>query len=449
MFSLSELLPILPELLLIEGLFILCLWHLAFSPQNRGIKVSYIHYSLLCFVLVLGGQVWTFYEGIFFQGTFLSDSSAHFLKILLLSCAVLIFLMALFVRELKALFSFENIMLFYFSILGGMCVFSAADLLVLFVALELHVLPIYLLLVSQRQDSSTLEASVKYFILGGLSSCCLLMGISFLYGASGTTQFVDLYRWASEQALLWDSVLKDVSYVGLGVLFMLGAFSFKLSLVPFHMWTPDVYQGSRTSMTFFLATCGKIVAVGMVARFVCEMMAPLHAATKTFLTCAAFVSMLWGSFGALYQTNIKRMMAYSTIAHMGYLTSAMAVGGATGFSVILFYMAVYAPTVLMLFVCFLVREGFLPREGLTLESLRILKDQSPRLAMMFAFLFLTLAGLPPFPLFWGKLMLFWTLVGSEDWLLIFGVALSSLVGCYYYLRVIKVMFFDEPKTATA
>jgi NADH-quinone oxidoreductase subunit N len=448
MFSLSQLLPILPEIMLIEGLFILCLWHLAFAPQNRNVKMSYIHYSLLLFALVLGGQVWTSYEGIFFQGTFLFDSSTHFLKILLLSCALLIFLMALFIKELRVLFSFENIVLFYFSILGGMCVFSAADLLVLFVALELHVLPIYLLLVSQKQESSTLEATVKYFILGGFSSCCLLMGISFLYGASGTTQFVDLYRWSSEQIMLWGNMFKDVPYVGLGMVFVLGAFCFKLSLVPFHLWTPDVYQGSRTSMTFFLATCGKIVAVGMVARFICEVIVPLHTVVKPFLTYAAFISMIWGGMGALYQTNVKRMMAYSTIAHMGYLASALAVGGSTGFSVILFYLAIYAPTVLMLFACLLVREGCLPREELTLESFRMLRERSPYLAMMMTLLLLTMAGLPPFPLFFGKLMLFWTLVSSKNWLLTFGLAFSSLIGCYYYLRVIKVMFFDEPEAAT-
>ena len=446
-FTFQELMPILPEILLVESLFILCLWHLAQSPQDKSVKIPYINYSVVSFLLVLTVSIFTYREGIFFQGTFLSDSSSFFLKILLLGSGAFIFLSALFVKELRSLFSFEAILLVYFSILGGLLVFSAADFLVLFVALELHVLPLYLLLVLQKQDQDILESGVKYFILGGLSSCFLLMGISFIYGASGTTQFVELYQWASEQTLQWSKIYKDVPYIALGIVFTLGAFCFKLSLVPFHMWTPDVYEGSRTSVTIFLATCSKIVAVGMVARLVCEVMWPLHASMVPFLTLTALVSMLWGSLGAFYQNNIKRMLAYSTITHMGYIASAFVVGSTRGFSVILFYLALYAPTVLIFFVCLLIKQGFLPRANLTLDCLKGLSARSPLLAVVMAVLLLTLAGLPPFPLFWGKFTLLFVLIESNEWLLTFGLTLSSLIGCYYYLRVVKVMFFDESQHA--
>ncbi|TGW15796.1 NADH-quinone oxidoreductase subunit N [Candidatus Hepatobacter penaei] len=446
MCSFRDLLPILPELVLCESTFILCFWHLVLSPKDMTVKPGYIRYSFLTFLCVLGVLVATHTEGLFFFNTLIADSMGFLFKSLLVCVVASIFLLALFLKELRGLFSFEKLLLFHFSCLGGLFVFSSYDFITLFVALELHVLPLYLLIISKKRHALTLESSLKYFILGGFSSCLFLMGVSFIYGASGTTQFVILSQWLEGQALFWHVLPFEAPYLCLGLVFMFASLGFKLSLVPFHFWTPDVYEGAETGMTLFLSTAVKIVALGMTARLLCEVFGPIQGLMKPALTVMALLSMLWGSLGALRQTSIKRMLAYSTIAHMGYIASAFVVGGQLGVHVVFLYVSLYALTTVPLFACLLLREGYFPQSCVTLNDLRGFRQSSPALAMVLAALFLFLAGLPPFPLFFGKFSVVLVLVESRLWVLVVALALSSLIGCYYYLRVIKFMFFDEPKT---
>jgi NADH-quinone oxidoreductase subunit N len=320
-----------------------------------------------------------------------------------------------------------------------MLMVSASDFLSLYVGLELQSLSLYVLAACKRDDAKSSEAGLKYFVLGALSSGLLLYGISLIYGFTGTTDFVSVaidlhYKLHASQGVV------------IGMVFVCAALAFKISAVPFHMWAPDVYEGAPTPVTAFFAAAPKLAALALLTRFLLEPMIGLSGQWHQVIVFIAVASMLWGAFAGLVQSNLKRLLAYSSIANVGYLLVGLAAGGKAGVQALLIYFTIYALNTLGAFAVILcLRRGGKALEAIT--DLSGLSKTNPVVALAMTVLMFSMAGVPPLAGFFGKYFVFLAAVDAGLVpLAIIGV-LSSVVTAYYYLRIIKVMYFDEPATA--
>ncbi len=317
----------------------------------------------------------------------------------------------------------------------GMCLMiSARDLLALYVGIELQSLTLYILAAFVRQSEQSAEAGLKYFVLGALSSGLLLYGISLLYGATGTIQYESLIRFISSGA--------PNMAVTLALVFILAALAFKISAAPFHMWTPDVYQGAATPITAFFTTAPKVAGAMVLLQLLAGPLAGAHAVWAQILWATAALSLIVGAFAALMQQNIKRLLAYSTINHVGFLLMAILAGGQDGNAALLTYLAIYVVISLGAFgaILLLQQEG---EAAEMLTDLRGLSKRRPRIALAFAVLMFALAGVPPTAGFISKMyVLLATMHAGYNWLAALGVV-TSVVAAFYYLRVIKLMYFDD------
>jgi NADH-quinone oxidoreductase subunit N len=318
----------------------------------------------------------------------------------------------------------------------GMAVMvSATNLISLYVGLELNSLAAYVLASYRRSDERSSEAGLKYFVLGGLASGILLYGISLLYGFTGTTQFDGIAA-----AFARDSTPS----IGLlfGLVFLLAGTAFKISAVPFHMWTPDVYEGAPTPVTAFFASAPKVAAVLMATRLALEALGPAIDAWRQIVIVAALASIALGAIAAYGQTNIKRLLAYSSINNVGFALVGLAAGGARGAASVLIYMAVYVVMTLGAFLCVLrmQREDGTPVE--TLDSLKGLSRDRPWLAAAISVFMFSLAGVPPLFGFWPKALVFWAAVDAGLVALAVAAAVGTVIGAYYYIKIVKLMYFD-------
>jgi NADH-quinone oxidoreductase subunit N len=313
---------------------------------------------------------------------------------------------------------------------------SATSLISLYVGLELTSLASYVLAAYRRTDDRSAEAGLKYFVLGALASGILLYGISLLYGFTGTTNFTGLAaafgRGAPSLGLLF------------GLVFLLAGLAFKISAVPFHMWTPDVYEGAPTPVTAFFATAPKVAGVLLSTRVCLEALGPATDAWRQIVICAALLSIFLGAIAAFGQTNIKRLLAYSSINNVGFALIGLAAAGPQGASSVLFYMAVYVVMTLGAFLCVLWMRGPDGEEIESIESLSGLSQPRPAFAAAFAIFMFSLAGIPPLFGFWPKLMVFQAAVHSGYVVLAVVGILGAVIGAYYYLKIVKVMYMDEP-----
>jgi NADH-quinone oxidoreductase subunit N len=313
---------------------------------------------------------------------------------------------------------------------------SATSLISLYVGLELQSLAGYVLASYRRRDERSAEAGLKYFVLGALASGILLYGISLLYGFTGTTSFTGLAaafaRGAPSLGLLF------------GLVFLLAGLAFKASVVPFHMWTPDVYEGAPTPVTTFFASAPKVAAVLLATRVCVVALAPATDAWRQIVIFAALASIFLGAIAAYGQTNIKRLLAYSSINNVGFALVGLAAAGPRGTSAVLFYMAVYVVMTIGAFLCVLWMRN---AEGESVEeiaSLSGLAQTRPGLAAAFAIFMFSLAGIPPLFGFWPKLLVFTAAVQAGYVALAVAAILGTVIGAYYYLRIVKVMYMDEP-----
>jgi NADH-quinone oxidoreductase subunit N len=373
---------------------------------------------------------------VFAYGTqFVDDAFARFTKAVILGASAMSLLLSWSYFEKDGEERPEYPVLVLFATLGMMLMVSASDMLSLYVGLELQSLSLYVLAAFNRDNAKSSEAGLKYFILGALSSCLLLYGISLIYGFAGTTDFVSLALALRDQGASHAGVV-------VGMVFVLAGLAFKLSGVPFHMWAPDVYEGAPTPVTAFFATGPKLAALALFTRFLLEPMNGLSSEWHQVVVFIAVASMLWGAFAGLVQSNIKRLLAYSSIANMGFLLVGVAIGDKAGVSALLIYFAIYALNVLGAFAVILC----LRRGGKNLESISDLAGLSktnPVIALAMVLLMFSMAGVPPLAGFFGKYFVFLSAVDAGLMpLAIIGV-LSSVVTAYYYLRIIKVMYFDE------
>ncbi|MGE0179848.1 MAG: NADH-quinone oxidoreductase subunit NuoN [Sphingomonas sp.] len=379
--------------------------------------------------------------GAAFGGMFVADRFAAFAKVVTYAAAAVAMFaaMAWFGRDRD--YRAEYPVLILFAALGMSIMISAHDLLTLYVGLELQSLAAYVLASFQRSDARSAEAGLKYFVLGALASGILLYGISLLYGFTGTTGFDGVAR-----ALAADGVSTGELF---GIVFVLAGLAFKVSAVPFHMWTPDVYEGAPTPVTAFFASAPKVAAMALLVRVVVDSMGPATDQWRQIVIFAALASTILGGVAAIGQTNIKRLLAYSSINNIGFVLVGLAAGTPQGIASVLFYLAVY---VAMTLGAFLVVLRMRDADGQPVEAIAGLAGLSrsrPWLALAMAMFMFSLAGIPPLFGFWPKFLVFQAAVGAGlTWLAAVAIA-TSVIGAFYYIMIVKLIYFDEPAPALA
>ncbi len=368
-----------------------------------------------------------------FGGMFVDDGFARFAKITILLSAAAVLLMSESYMQRRGLLRFEYPLLVALAVVGMMVMVSAGDLMALYMGLELQSLSLYVVAALRRDSVKSTEAGLKYFVLGALSSGLLLYGASLTYGFAGTTLFSGIIEATADGASL-----------GLlfGLVFLLAGFAFKVSAAPFHMWTPDVYEGSPTPVTAFFATAPKVAAMALFARVVHDAFGGIVGDWQQIVAFLSVVSMFLGAIAAIGQTDIKRLMAYSSIAHMGFALMGLAAGTAFGVQAMLIYMAIYVTMNIgtFAFILGMERDG---RPVTNIESLRMYSKRQPLRALAMLVLLFSLAGVPPMVGFFGK---FYVLRAAYDgglaWLAVAGV-IASVIGAFYYLRIVYYMYFGE------
>jgi NADH-quinone oxidoreductase subunit N len=368
-----------------------------------------------------------------FGGMFVDDAFARFAKVTILLSAAAVLIMSQDYMIRRDLLRFEYPILLTLSIVGMMMMVSAGDLMSLYLGLELQSLALYVIAAIRRDSVKSTEAGLKYFVLGALSSGILLYGASLTYGYAGTTQFAGIL-----------STLQDGAPLGLlfGLVFMLAGLAFKVSAAPFHMWTPDVYEGAPTPVTAFLATAPKVAAMALLARLVHDAFGGIPGDWTQVLAALAVLSMFLGAIAAIGQRDIKRLMAYSSIAHMGYALVGLASGTAEGVQAMLIYMAIYVTMNIgtFAFILSMEKDG---RPVTSIDSLNSFAKKEPLKALAMLVLMFSLAGVPPMVGFFGK---FYVLKAAVDadmaWLALAG-AVASVIGAYYYLRIVFYMYFGK------
>ncbi len=378
-----------------------------------------------------------------FGGQFVTDRFAVYFKVLVLVGAAVCLSMSSEFLQQEGIERFEFPVLALFSTVGMLMMISANSLIALYLSLELQSLPLYVMTAFHRDQTRSTEAGLKYFVLGALASGLLLYGCSLVYGFTGTLSFerlADLLRPGPDgQMTIGIGAL-------IGLVFIAAGLAFKIAAVPFHMWTPDVYEGAPTPVTAFLAAAPKVAAMGLTLRVFYEPFGHWAAQWQQIVVFISIASMLLGAFAAIGQTNIKRLLAYSGIGHMGFALVGLAAGTSQGAYSVLVYMAIYLVMIVGTFGCVLVMR----RHGAAVEAiddLAGLGSRQPLLAAALAVFMFSLAGIPPLAGFFGKLYVFLAAIQAGLVpLAVIGV-LASVVGAYYYLRIVKVMYFDEAREA--
>jgi NADH-quinone oxidoreductase subunit N len=371
-----------------------------------------------------------------FSDTFVRDPMGDVLKLFIYLAAFVVFLYSRPYLQARKLFKGEFYVLGLFGVLGMMVMVSAHSLLTVYLGLELLALSLYAMVALQRDSIQASEAAMKYFILGALASGMLLYGMSMLYGATGS---LDLAVIGREVTMAHREMVTVF-----GLVFIVVGVAFKLGAVPFHMWLPDVYQGSPTAVTLYIGSAPKIAAFAMVMRLLVNGLEGLHAEWQDMLVILSILSMAVGNIFAIAQTNLKRMLAYSTIAHMGYLLLGVLTGSRDGYAASMFYTLSYALMSLGSFgmIILLSRSGF---EAERLEDFKGLNERSPWFAFLMMILMFSMAGVPPFLGFWAKVSVLRELIHADmTWLAVVAI-IFSVIGIFYYLRIVKLMYFDKPE----
>ena len=422
----------LPELILAIGAMALLMLGV-FMRRERGELVLWLAVLLLAVagVFVAMGTGTT----TLFNDSFIVDPFARMLKLLTLTGAAVALLMSVDYWLGAGGLKFEFPVLVLLATTGMLMMISANDLIALYVGLELQSLALYVVAAFRRDSARSAEAGLKYFVLGALSSGMLLYGASLVYGFTGSTQF----------AVIAAAVQPSGANLGLifGLVFLMAGFAFKISAVPFHMWTPDVYEGAPTPVTAFFAAAPKLAAMALTVRVLITAFPAVTLEWQQIVVFLAIASMALGSFAAIGQTNIKRLMAYSSIGHMGYALVGLAAGSPEGVAGLIVYLAIYLAMTLGTFACILaMRRGGRMVEDI--DALSGLSRTNPMMAFMLAMLLFSLAGIPPLAGFFAKFYVFLAAIHAGLYALAVIGVLLSVVGAYYYLRIVKLMYFDAP-----
>jgi len=437
MTTVPDLLPALPEIFLAcSGMALLMIGVFRGEGSTRFVSALAVVVLLVTAALVLGlGNE----RSVTFNGQFVADRFATFMKILVLIGSALSIIVAVDYLEREQLSRFEYPVLIVFATLGMLMMISANDLVAVYVGLETQSLALYVLAAFRRDHARSSEAGLKYFVLGALSSGMLLYGMSLVYGFSGTTSFDGLAR-------LFDHGAAPSVGVIVGLVFVAAGIAFKISAVPFHMWTPDVYEGAPTSVTTFFAAAPKIAAVALFIRVLLEPFGGLSHQWQQIVWVTALGSMVLGAFAAIGQTNIKRLMAYSSIGHVGYILVGLAAGTVEGINGIAIYLATYLAMSIGAWGCILAMRRQ-QRMVEDISDLAGLSRSNPGMAAALAIFMFSMAGIPPLAGFFGKFYVFLAAINAGLYTLAVVGMLTSVVGAFYYIRIVKVMYFDEPGDA--
>jgi NADH-quinone oxidoreductase subunit N len=430
--QLSAFTAIVPELILAVGAMALLM-----LGAFRGERVANVADTAAIVILIAAGVFVAFLpdgKPAALGGSFVIDDFARFLKILAIIGAAATILMSFDYTKRQMAPTFEYPVIILLSVTGMLMLISAADLIALYLGLELMSLSLYVLASFQRDQVRASEAGLKYFVLGALSSGMLLYGASLIYGFTGTVNFAGIAAEARQGS------------IGLifGLVFLFAGLCFKISAVPFHMWTPDVYEGAPTPVTAFFAAAPKVAAIAVFVRAAVGAFPGITVEWQQILVFVSIASMLLGAFAAIGQRNIKRLMAYSSIGHMGYALVGLAAGTPEGVQGVVVYMAIYVAMTLGTFACILaMRRGDLMVEEIA--DLKGLARTNPAMAFFLAMLLFSMAGVPPLAGFFAKFYVFLAAIKAGLYTLAVIGVLASVVGCYYYLMIVKVMYFDEPE----
>ena len=421
----------------------LSLWLLVFIPlgvYSGGDKETRQSYFTIFSIIGLLGTLLIILMGDYkaargFYDLIVNDRLIVFLKSLVILAGVLVLIISEKYRTLKKLYLFEYPVLILFSILGMLVMLSSNDFITLYLGLELQSLSLYVLAAIKKDSLKSSEAGLKYFILGALASGFFLFGVSLLFGITGTTSFTML----STNLL---SPENNSLLLILSIVLILSSIAFKLSIAPFHMWTPDVYEGAPTSVTAFFAVVPKIAAIGVLMRILYIALIDIHDVWNQLILILGILSIFVGAFGALLQINIKRLMAYSAISNIGYIFLALSLGSQLGLEASLIYITVYTVSALGSFAFILSME----KDNIMLNNISSfagLSKSNPFYAVCFSIILLSLAGLPPFAGFIAKFYIFKAVIMADFlWIAVIGI-MGSVISAYYYLNIVKVMYLDE------
>jgi len=434
-FEMSSLVPVLPEIFILTAACVILVVDLFLKDEQRVISYGMTQVSLL---LAVGVTLLTSSSEsqILFDGSVVRDAMSDVLKIAVYLVSAVAFLYAKDYLRDRDIFKGEYYVLGLFSILGMMVMISANSFLTIYLGLELLALSLYALVAFNRDSVNGSEAAMKYFVLGALASGMLLYGISMIYGATGSIEFS-----AVSEGLARADVNKTVLVFGL--VFVVIGLAFKFGAVPFHMWVPDIYHGAPTAVTLFIGSTPKIAAFALAMRMLVDGLGNLHSDWQGMLVILAVLSMGLGNVFAIAQANIKRMLAYSTISHVGFILIGILAGTSKGYTAAMFYSIVYAVMALGGFgiVILLSRKGF---EAENLEDYKGLNERSPWFAAMMLLLMFSMAGVPPTVGFFAKMFVLEAVISIDmTWLALVGV-FFSIIGAFYYLRIVKLMYFDKP-----
>ena len=424
--------PVLPELILAVGALVLLLVGAIRGERSSGLVTELAIVVLgVAFLIDIGTPS---HDVMVFNGAFLDDPFGRFMKALALFGSVVTLVMSISFLKQEGIDQFEYPVLIIIATLGMMVLISANSLIALYLGFELMSLALYVLAAFHRDDVRASEAGLKYLVLGALSSGMLLYGASLIYGFAGTVSFGGIA-----------AALQGHAQIGIvfGLVFLSAGLAFKMSTVPFHMWTPDVYEGAPTPVTAFFATAPKAAAVAITVRVMMTAFPGIVTQWQQIIIFISIASMALGSFSAIGQTNIKRLMAYSAIGHMGFALVGLAAGTEAGVDGILVYLAIYLVMTLGTFAAIMSMR----RNGINIETMADLAglgQTKPAMAFFLAMLMFSLAGIPPLAGFFAKFYVFQAAIQANLYgLAVLGV-LSSVVAAYYYLRIVKMMYFDPP-----
>jgi NADH-quinone oxidoreductase subunit N len=430
--SLSSLAPAFPELLLAVGAVVLLMIGVFFRKDRPAVISTAAILLLVAVMLVVMLHP---ADGLVFNGAFIDDEFARFMKVLVLAGSAFALVLTHSSARENGLYKFEYSILVLLATLGMMVMVSANDLMSLYVGLELQSLALYVTAAMNRDNSRATEAGLKYFVLGALASGILLYGASLIYGFTGATRLDQIV----EQIVIGE---RSIGLI-FGMVFLLAGIAFKISAVPFHMWTPDVYEGAPTPVTAFFASAPKIAAVALFVRVVTVSFAPIAQDWQQIVIFLSLASMVLAAFAAIGQQNFKRLIAYSAIGHVGFTLVGLSSGTAVGVEGVAIYMAIYLVITIGVFAALL----SIRTEGGAVESIADmagLAQKRPFVAAIMAVMMFALIGLPPLAGFFAKWHVFLAAIEANLFVLAVIGVLASAVSAFYYLRVIKVMYFDEP-----
>ena len=435
-FNVAELLFALPELFLLFAISLILLFDLFVSQRLK----QFTYYLTQLALLITGFLAFNLIgeNATIFSGTFVLDSLGSTFKVFILGFAIIALVYTRHYLKVHELLRNEYFILAMMSILGMMVMVSGHSLLTLYLGLEIMSLSLYALIATARDRASAIEAALKYFVLGAIASGLLLYGMSMIYGISGSLDISQISSFASASTLGSQQTL----ILNFGLVFLVIGIAFKLGAVPFHMWVPDVYQGSPTSVTMFLSTVPKIAAIALLIRLLIDGLGELQHYWADLFMILAVLSIAIGSLVALTQTNIKRMLAYSTISHIGFVLLGFVTGVVDGYGAAVFYVLAYILMSLAAFGSIIVlnRKGF---EADQISDFQGLSKHSPWFALIMLVVMLSMAGVPPFIGFYSKLFILQQVVAEGYVILAITAVIFAVISAYYYLQIIKTMYFDD------